>query len=62
MTKKTIPVTLRVPRSLLAFADEEAKAQIRGGYGPERTEVLRQAIARGLDAMKLDREKREARE
>jgi hypothetical protein len=48
-------VTFRLPADLLAQADEEATHMARPGYAPGRADVLRLAVARGLEAMRAER-------
>jgi hypothetical protein len=54
----TTQITFRVPNDLLARTEEVAELQAASssGYKPDRTEVLRGAVARGLEVMKQELE------
>jgi hypothetical protein len=54
--KDTVPVTFRIPIDTLVRAEQEAELQAVSGYKPDRTDVLRVAVARGLELMKRERE------
>ncbi len=53
----TSQVTLRLSNEMLRRIDEEATKLSKSGYQPERTEVMRIALAHGLEHLKAARER-----
>jgi hypothetical protein len=53
-TKDTVQITFRIPTSWLAEADAIAKAISSPGFEATRTDALRAAIARGIEAFKAE--------
>lgn len=53
-TADTSQITFRLPNAWLAQADELAKHISRPGFEASRTDALRAAIAKGLEALRAE--------